>query len=148
MNSKNYPEAINQFKMAQLPGNNSYDVLYNLGRAYRQYGQSVKNNDKHLFIENMKLAAEHFEQAVALKPGAVDAYFQLGKAFSDEGKLEQAEQTWLKVIELGPTVELAAPTHYQLAQLYHKQERNREAAKELELFKKTQGSLQRGKTGD
>src|SRR5437764_1868414 len=59
MNSKNYPEAINQFKMAQLPGNSSYDVLYNLGRAYRQYGQSVKNNDKNLFTENMKFAAEH-----------------------------------------------------------------------------------------
>src|SRR5690242_8690555 len=76
MNSKNYAEAINQFKMAQLPGNDTYDVLYNLGRAYRQYGQSVKNNNKNLFTENMKFAAEHFEQAVVLKPNAVDAYFQ------------------------------------------------------------------------
>src|SRR5947208_3362826 len=64
MNSKNYAEAVNQFKMAQVPGNKSYDVVYNLGRAYRQYGQSVKDKDKNLFTENMKLAAEQFEQAV------------------------------------------------------------------------------------
>src|SRR5690348_14884992 len=30
MNSKNYAQAINQFKMAQVPGNDTYDVLYNL----------------------------------------------------------------------------------------------------------------------
>jgi len=40
--SKNFPEAINQFKLAQTQGNTSYDILYNLGRTYRQYGQSVR----------------------------------------------------------------------------------------------------------
>src|SRR6266516_445938 len=85
MNSKNYAEAVNQFKMAQVPGNKSYDVVYNLGRAYRQYGQSVKDKDKNLFTENMKFAAEQFEQAVALKRDAVDAYFQLGMTYHDLG---------------------------------------------------------------
>jgi tetratricopeptide (TPR) repeat protein len=90
MNSKNYAEAVNQFKMAQVPGNGSYDVLYNLGRAYRQYGQSVKDKDKHLYTENMKFAAEQFEQAIALKRDAVDAYFQLGMTYHDLGLFASA----------------------------------------------------------
>src|SRR6266487_4411106 len=83
LNNKNYAEAVNQFKLAQVPGNRSYDVLYNLGRAYRQYGQSLKDKDKNLFTENMKFAAEQFEQAVAIKRDAVDAYFQLGMTYHD-----------------------------------------------------------------
>jgi len=83
LNSKNYAEAVNQFKLAQLSGNRSYDILYNLGRAYRQYGQSLKDKDKNLFTENMKFAAEQFEQAVTLKRNAVDAFFQLGMTYHD-----------------------------------------------------------------
>src|SRR5438270_9403977 len=63
LNSKNYVESINQFKLALSLARPSYDVLYNLGRAYRQYGQSVKDKNKKLFNENLKLAAEQFEAA-------------------------------------------------------------------------------------
>jgi tetratricopeptide (TPR) repeat protein len=124
--------------------------------AFRQELQVAPANPEAIYKYGVVLlkmgrasdATPYLQKAVIMAPKMADAYFQLGKAFSDEGKLEQAEQTWLKVIELGPTVELAAPTHYQLAQLYRKQERNQEAAKELELFKKTQGSLQKNKTRD
>ena len=93
-------------------------------------------------------AAPYLQKAVALSPNMADGYFQLGKAFSDEGKLEEAEKNWLKVIQLGAGTELAAPTHYQLAQLYQKQERTQEAEKELDLFRKLQGRLQGKKVGD
>ena len=102
LNSKNYAEAVNQFKMAQVPGNNSYDVLYNLGRAYRQYGQSVKNNDKNLYTENMKFSAEHFEQAVALKPNAIDAYFQLGMTYHDLGLFDKAIASFKHALQYSP----------------------------------------------
>jgi serine/threonine protein kinase/tetratricopeptide (TPR) repeat protein len=124
MNSKNYAEAINQFKMAQVPGNNSYDVLYNLGRAYRQFGQSVKNNDKHLFIENMKFSAEHFEQAVALKPGAVDAYFQLGMTYHDLGLLDKAIASFKYALQYSPN---DSAIYYQLGTVAMDQFYDREA---------------------
>src|SRR5258708_22687804 len=66
MNSKNYAEAVNQFKQAQLPGHQSYEVSYTLGRAYRQYWQSMKDKDKNLFTDNMKFPAEQFDQANTL----------------------------------------------------------------------------------
>jgi len=124
MNSKNYPEAINQFKMAQVPGNSSYDVLYNLGRAYRQYGQSVKNNDKNLFTENMKFAAEHFEQAVAIKPNAIDAYFQLGMTYHDLGLLDKAIASFKYALQYSPN---DSAIYYQLGTVAMDQYYDREA---------------------
>jgi serine/threonine protein kinase/tetratricopeptide (TPR) repeat protein len=124
MNSKNYQEAINQFKMAQVPGNSSYDVLYNLGRAYRQYGQSVKQNDKSLFTENMKFAAEHFEQAVALKPSAIDAYFQLGMTYHDLGLFDKAIASFKYALQYSPH---DSAIYYQLGTVAMDQFYDREA---------------------
>jgi len=124
MNSKNYAEAVNQFKMAQVPGNSSFDVLYNLGRAYRQYGQSVKDKDKHLFIENMKFAAEHFEQAFALKPDAVDTYFQLGMTYHDLGLFDKAVAAFKKALLYSPR---DSAIYYQLGTLAMDQFYDREA---------------------
>jgi len=124
MNSKNYPEAINQFKMAQVPGNSSYDVLYNLGRAYRQYGQSVKNNDKNLFTENMKFAAEHFEQAVAIKPNAIDACFQLGMTYHDLGLFDKAIASFKYALQYSPN---DSAIYYQLGTVSMDQFYDREA---------------------
>ena len=124
MNSKNYAEAVNQFKMAQVPGNSSYDVLYNLGRAYRQYGQSVKNNDKNLFTENMKFAAEHFEQAVALKPNAIDAYFQLGMTYHDLGLFDKAIASFKYALQYSPN---DSAIYYQLGTVAMDQFYDREA---------------------
>jgi serine/threonine protein kinase/cytochrome c-type biogenesis protein CcmH/NrfG len=124
LNSKNYVEAVNQFKMAQVPGNSSYDVLYNLGRAYRQYGQSVKDKDKNLFTENMKFSAEHFEQAVALKPGAVDAYFQLGMTYHDLGLFDKATAAFKNALQYSPR---DSAIYYQLGTVAMDQFYDREA---------------------
>src|SRR5579884_2441437 len=82
---KNYLEAIRQFQLARSSGQPSYEALYNLGRAYRQYGLSVKETDRKLFEEQMKLAAEQFAEATRSKPDAVDAFFQLGLTYRDLG---------------------------------------------------------------
>jgi serine/threonine protein kinase/cytochrome c-type biogenesis protein CcmH/NrfG len=124
LNSKNYVEAVNQFKMAQVPGNSSYDVLYNLGRAYRQYGQTVKDKDKNLFTENMKFSAEHFEQAVALKPGAVDAYFQLGMTYHDLGLFDKATAAFKNALRYSPN---DSAIYYQLGTVAMDQFYDREA---------------------
>jgi tetratricopeptide (TPR) repeat protein len=124
LNNKNYADAVNQFKMAQVPGNRSYDVLYNLGRAYRQYGQSVKDKDKNLFAENMKFAAEQFEQAVALKRNAVDAYFQLGMTYHDLALYANAIVAFKNALQFAPR---DSAIYYQLGLVAMDQFYDREA---------------------
>jgi serine/threonine protein kinase/TPR repeat protein len=81
--NKNYAKAIELFTQAQQQDGRSYDVLYNLGRAYRQYGQSVRACDKKQASDHIKRAAEYFEEAVRQKNDALDAYFQLGLCYRD-----------------------------------------------------------------
>jgi tetratricopeptide (TPR) repeat protein len=124
MGSKNYAEAVNQFKMALVPGNRSYEVVYNLGRAYRQYGQSLKDKDKHLFTENMKYAAEQFEEAIALKRDAVDTYFQLGMTYHDLGLLTSAIKAFKNALQYSPN---DSAIYYQLGTVAVDQFYDREA---------------------
>ncbi len=124
LNSKNYAEAVNQFKLAQLSGNRSYDILYNLGRAYRQYGQSYKDKDKNLFIENMKFAAEQFEQASALKRDAVDAYFQLGMTYHDLALYANSITAFKNALQYNPS---DSAIYYQLGTVAMDQFYDREA---------------------
>src|SRR5260370_39944482 len=49
----------------------------------------MKDKDKNLFTENMKFAAEEFEQAISIKPEAVDACFQVGMTYHDLGLYNQ-----------------------------------------------------------
>jgi tetratricopeptide (TPR) repeat protein len=102
LTNKQYAEAVNQFKLARSLGAPLYDVLYNLGRAYRQYGQIVKDADKKLFTDNMRFAAEQFEEAVRYKPDAVDAFFQLGMCYRDLELYSQATSTFKKALALTP----------------------------------------------
>ncbi len=124
LNSKNYAEAVNQFKMAQVPGSLSYEVVYNLGRAYRQYGQSVKDKDKNLFTENMKFAAEQLEQAIALKRDAVDAYFQLGMTYHDLALYAKAIAAFKSALQYAPN---DSAIYYQLGTVAMDQYYDREA---------------------
>ncbi len=124
MNSKNYAEAVNQFKQAQVPGNQSYEVSYNLGRAYRQCGQSMKDKDKNLFTENMKFAAEEFEQAISIKPDAVDAYFQVGMTYHDLGLYNQSIGAFKNALKYAPG---DSAIYYQLGTVSMDQLYDREA---------------------
>ncbi|HZR44169.1 MAG TPA: protein kinase [Ktedonobacteraceae bacterium] len=124
LTSKNFVEAINQFKLAQSQSGSSYDVLYNLGRAYRQYGQSVRDSNKKLFSENMKHAAEYFEEATRLKTDALDAFFQLGMCYRDLSLYPQATTVFKKALSLAPQ---DPAVYYQLGLVAMEQGLNREA---------------------
>jgi serine/threonine protein kinase/tetratricopeptide (TPR) repeat protein len=108
LKNKHYIEALNQFKYAVSQGKPSYDMLYNFGRAYRQYGQSARGGDSKdardnkLFTENMKLAAEQFDAATHLKPDAVDSFFQLGMSYRDLGLYTQATAAFKKAQQFAP----------------------------------------------
>ncbi len=122
--SKNFPAAVSQFKLAQTQGNTSYDVLYNLGRAYRQYGQSIRERDQKLFSENMTHGAEYFEEALRLKPDAFDAYFQLGMCYRDLALYPRAATTFKKALALAPK---DPAIYYQLGLVAVEQGSSREA---------------------
>lgn len=122
--SKNFAAAISQFKLAQTQGNTSYDVLYNLGRAYRQYGQSIRERDRKLFSENMTHGAEYFEEALRLKPDAFDAYFQLGMCYRDLALYPRAATTFKKALALAPK---DPAIYYQLGLVAVEQGSGREA---------------------
>ena len=105
LKNKHYIESINQFKYALSQGKPTYDMLYNLGRAYRQYGQSFKENDNRdnkLFTENMKLAAEQFDAATRLKHDAIDSFFQLGMSYRDLSLYTQAMAAFKKAQQMAP----------------------------------------------
>jgi tetratricopeptide (TPR) repeat protein len=122
--SKNFTEAISQFQLAQTLGNTSYDVIYNLGRTYRQYGQSLREQDQRLSRENMTHAAEYFEEAVRIKPDALDAYFQLGMCYRDLALYPRAETAFRKSLALAPQ---DPAVYYQLGLIAVEQGSNREA---------------------
>lgn len=124
LNSKHYQEAVNQFTLAQIPGKPTYDVQYNLGRAYRQYGQTLKDKDKNLFTEQMKHAAEHFEQAITERPGAVDAYFQLGMSYNDLGLYDKATSAFKNALTYAPG---DSALYYQLGTVANSRGYTREA---------------------
>ncbi|HLH62909.1 MAG TPA: tetratricopeptide repeat protein [Ktedonobacteraceae bacterium] len=124
LNNKNYTEAINHFKMAQVAGRPSYDVSYNLGRAYRQYGQAVKDKDKTLFNENMKLAAEQFEQASVARPNSFDCYFQLGMCYHDLELYPKAIEAFKGALRLAPQ---DPAVYFQLGRVAEDQGYNLEA---------------------
>ena len=102
LNNKNFAESVNQFKLALSLGRSSYDVLYNLGRAYRQYAQASREKDRKLFTDNLRLAAEQFEEAIRLKPDALDALFQLGMCYRDMDLYPQSAATFKKAQQLAP----------------------------------------------
>jgi serine/threonine protein kinase/tetratricopeptide (TPR) repeat protein len=126
LNSKNYAESVNQFKLALARNKPSYDVLYNLGRAYRQYGQASRGKDTKLFTDNMRLAAEQFEEAIRLKSNALDALFQLGMCYRDMDLYSQSMATFKKAQQLAPG---DPAIYYQLGMVAVEQGSRREAEK-------------------
>lgn len=102
LNNKKYTEAIALFKQAEGQGQTGYEVIYSLGRSYRQYAHSLKLTDQALYRENLTLAIEEFEKAVALKADAVDSYFQLGMSYYDLELYDRANSAFKKVQQLTP----------------------------------------------
>lgn len=124
LNTRYYAEAINQFKQARSAGMASYELEYNLGSAYRQYGLTLKDKDKNQFTEQMKLAAEQFEQAIAARSNAVNAYFQLGMTYNDLGLYEKASPVFSRALQYAPN---DSALYYQLGMVAANRGYSREA---------------------
>lgn len=120
LTNKQYSEAIEQFKQAGT----SYDVLYNLGRAYRQYAQLIRESNPALFQQYMKQAIEYFTDAIKQRADAADALFQMGMCYRDLALYSQATSTFKKVQALTPQ---DSAIYYQLGLVAYDQGARREA---------------------
>ena len=127
LNDKKFTEAIALFKQSST-GQPSYEIVYGLGRAYRQLAQSFKLTDQNLYRENLKLAIEQFEVAVTLKTDAVDSFFQLGMSYAELELYDKADQAFNQVKQLTPN---DAAVYFQLGRVAMDRGYDREAEAHL-----------------
>jgi tetratricopeptide (TPR) repeat protein len=73
-----------------------------------------------------------------LRPQMIETLFDLAKAQSLDNNATAAEKAWLAVIALDDSGQLAASSHFQLAQLYRKQGKVLEADRHLNRFQELQ----------
>ncbi len=78
-----------------------------------------------------------FEKALALDAGWAKAHVKLGKAWLQQGKLEEALKSFQTAVHLDPE---SPDPHYQLGQLYRKLGKLEAAQAELRLFERLRGS--------
>ena len=124
ISNKNFTEAITQFKLALSLATPTFEGICNLARAYRQFGQSAKDKDKKLFNDNLRLAAEQFQQALRLRPDALDVLFQLGMCYRDLALYPQAMDIFKRALQIKPD---DSAIYYQLGMVAMEQGYNQNA---------------------
>jgi arylsulfatase A-like enzyme/Tfp pilus assembly protein PilF len=99
----------------------SYKAAFNLSRLYEQVGD-----------REGQIAA--LQQSIKSNPGFAEGHFFLAKAYLDGGmKIAEAIQLAQKGLQLAPRSEYASLGHYVLADLYNRQGRGSDAAREVAL---------------
>ena len=121
-------DAIHRFQRAYSQGNSTYDLLYHLGSAHRQYSQSLSEDEKTLCTQHMTDAAKHFEKALQVRQDASEAAFQLGLCYHDLDLVPQATQAFKTALAL---TSQNADVYYQLGWLALEQQAYKEAEKYL-----------------
>lgn len=141
---------------------NYFDALNRLGKEYVEREEYVKalphliqaiNVNQRSFTSFYALAyscyklnqkteaVEAARAATIIKPNSINAHLLYGTVLRINGNYEQAEQSLLKA-KLLAKKNAVAGIHWQLALLYNKLNRNKEAADELEIFLKIQPKSQ------
>ena len=88
-----------------------------------------------ILIKNQKIdeAVPRLEIVVASSPQFMMGYFQLGKCYTAQGRLQEALVLLTKAIEIDPKEKMV---HYQLAQLYARLKQPEKQQFHLETFQK------------
>jgi arylsulfatase A-like enzyme/Flp pilus assembly protein TadD len=99
----------------------SYKAAFNLSRLYERIGE------RSLRIDALK-------QSIEGNPAFAEGHLVLAKAYLDEGRdLDEAAKLARKGLELNAVSELAPLGHYVLADIFNRQGRRAEAAREVAL---------------
>lgn len=83
---------------------------------------------------------DHLEKAIDANPDFAVGHLYLANAYLEEGNLERAMQLAQRGIELRPEPSLAPFGHFILADVFHRLGRAGDAAREMALAQKLQGS--------
>jgi tetratricopeptide (TPR) repeat protein len=99
----------------------SYKAAFNLSRLYERIGERA-------------LRIDALKQSIEGNPAFAEGHLVLAKAYLDEGRdLDEAAKLARKGLELNAVSELAPLGHYVLADIYNRQGRRAEAAREVAL---------------
>lgn len=126
-------EAVSGFKSLRAKYPNSKltpDILWWLGQYY--YG-----------IKDLGLAQRYFDSLAKDFPDsqlAVEAFYALGLIFSDENKIEQAENNFRMVIKLG-NIDLKTQAKTALADIYNREGKSEEALEQYNQIIKSAPDL-------
>jgi tetratricopeptide (TPR) repeat protein len=122
-----WPQAEEQFRAETKlqPGN--AEAAYRLGDALLQQGKAHE-------------ARTELDRADKLQPQMPETLYSLGKAASLEGDSTAAEKAWTSLLSIEKDGTLAAQAHFGLANLYRKQGKTAEAAKQMLEYQKAQTS--------
>lgn len=100
----------------------SFSSFYSLGMAC-------------LYLNHLKESVEAFRATTIISPQSPYANFWYGVALRQNGNFERAEKSLLRANELSKKSPIA-DVHWQLALIYNRTNRNKEAIAELEMFLK------------
>jgi tetratricopeptide (TPR) repeat protein len=75
-------------------------------------------------IEMLDLAITAFQKVISLKPNFADAYYNMGVAFKDQGKMEESIKAYNKALSLKPDY---ADAYYNMADILKDQDKLDEA---------------------
>jgi tetratricopeptide (TPR) repeat protein len=155
------PEAIEEFKRAVALNSQFPGAHYNLGLAYlwNEGGSAVANAEAEFKIElatnpndffsnyylgitcifqrKWELAVDYLKTASRIQPNNPDPYFQLGQAYQELRKHDQAIEVLTKAIDLNPNLAhnkfQVTTAHYRLAQSLLQTGQTEAGRKELQV---------------
>ena len=122
-----WPLAEEQFRteISLQPGN--AEAAYRLGDALLHQGKAHE-------------ARIELERSDKLQPQMPETLYALGKASSLENNFNAAEKAWISLLGIEKDGSLAAQAHFGLANLYRKQGKTAEAAKQMLEYQRLQTS--------
>ena len=148
MNLNQYQNGLNSFLRSIKLGENSIDVLYGMGRAYKElymFEDSLKYYNQALKLEptakSHKLMAkclyamgkkenaiEIYDKILKINPNDVEAYFNKGICLSNLNLKEEAIQMYNKTIELNPNY---IDAYFQRGYCYYNLKKYQKAMQEM-----------------
>lgn len=159
--SENNLKGFDELEQALKIFPNYYDALNKIGREYverKEYQKSLQYLIKSIDINqrsyssfyalayaayklnHLPEAIEAARAATIIQPTSVYAQLLYGTVLRIDGSYEKAEKVLVQAKTLSKTVEVGE-IHFQLALLYNKLDRNKEAADELEIYLKIQPDI-------
>ncbi len=125
--AQQWDRAEEQFRLETEIQPGGAEAVYRLGEALLQLGK---------FQE----AREALVRSDQLKPEMPETLYMLGKVAAVDGDDTSAQKSWLHLLRLEQDTSLAAQAHFGLAGIYRKQGKTAEAEREMEAFRRLQGS--------